>query len=138
MYFDLNSEMKGLNEKTGDRLTITYKPKGWNKPSYLTGECKDKNGKTILSISGSWLDKIFITDANGIKELMWEMPTPFKECERQYNFSRYTILMNELTPQMKENGFLAPTDSRWRPDMQLHEQGKTTEADEAKIKLENI
>ena len=91
-----------------------------------------------MTISGSWLDKIYITDQNGIKELMWELPQPLPDCERQYNFSKFTILMNELTPQMKENGYLAPTDSRWRPDMQLHEQGQTTEADVAKGKLEVI
>ena len=66
MYFDLNSEIKGVNERTGDKLIINFKPKSWSKPSYITGECKDKNGKTVLTISGSWLDKIMITDSNGI------------------------------------------------------------------------
>jgi len=48
-----------------------------------------------------------------------------------YNFTPFTIQMNELEPN------IAPTDSRLRPDIRLMEETKWNEADEKKIYLEN-
>jgi hypothetical protein len=44
MYFDLVGEIKGLNEKTGDSLTITFNPKSYRSGSFITGKAMDKNG----------------------------------------------------------------------------------------------
>ncbi|KAG7236388.1 hypothetical protein INR49_001023 [Caranx melampygus] len=44
-----------------------------------------------------------------------------------YGFSHYARELNELTPDLKE--VLPPTDTRFRPDQRLLEEGKVTEAD---------
>jgi len=48
-----------------------------------------------------------------------------------YNFSQFTVEINELEPN------IAPTDSRLRPDQRLMEDGCFNEADEKKVFLEN-
>ena len=48
-----------------------------------------------------------------------------------YNFSPFTIELNELEPD------LAPTDSRLRPDIRLMEESKWDEADKMKLYLED-
>ena len=42
--------------------------------------------------------------------------------------------MNYQSPEMKE--LIAPTDSRWRVDNQLFEQGLVDEADAEKVEIE--
>ena len=44
-------------------------------------------------------------------------------------------MMNYLSEEMKRGG-IAPTDSRFRMDQRLFEEGKVDEADEAKIAIE--
>ena len=60
MYFDLEGEVKGINHKTGDTLTIKFHKKSWNSSSHITGKAQDKNGKEKYEISGSWADKIYV------------------------------------------------------------------------------
>ena len=45
-----------------------------------------------------------------------------------------TLLLNYKSADM--DGYLAPTDSRFRNDMRLFEEGKLDEADQEKIRLE--
>ena len=43
-------------------------------------------------------------------------------------------MLNYLSHSMK--GYVSPTDSRWRMDQRLYEQGKIEEADIEKYELE--
>ena len=47
-----------------------------------------------------------------------------------YHFSPFTIELNEMEPNV------APTDSRFRPDMRLMEEGELKQADEIMHALE--
>ena len=60
MTFDIDGVTKAMNKSTGDSLELKFIPKSWSKPSKLEGTCKDKSGKVIYEISGSWLDQISI------------------------------------------------------------------------------
>ncbi|KAK7940031.1 hypothetical protein WMY93_003357 [Mugilogobius chulae] len=51
-----------------------------------------------------------------------------------YGFSRYARELNELTPQLER--VLPPTDTRFRPDQRLLEEGKVAEADKKKDEVE--
>jgi hypothetical protein len=52
----------------------------------------------------------------------------------QYNYNPMAILLNFKSPSMI--GTVAPTDSRWRKDQRLYEEGKIDEADIEKTVLE--
>lgn len=57
--------------------------------------------------------------------------------EFYYNFTYFAFTLNEIEPYMKMPGVLCPTDSRFRPDVRLYENGLVDAADAAKAKLEN-
>ena len=52
------------------------------------------------------------------------------ELEKLYNFTQLAIELNEM-----EEG-VAPTDSRYRPDQRLMEEGKWDDANATKVQLE--
>ena len=52
----------------------------------------------------------------------------------QFFYGPQAVLMNYSCPEMK--GTIAPTDSRWRVDNQLFEQGLRDEADAEKVEIE--
>jgi hypothetical protein len=60
MYFDLEGEVNGLNERTGDTLSIKFHPRSWKTSSHITGKAFDSNGLEKFEISGSWNDKIYV------------------------------------------------------------------------------
>lgn len=45
-----------------------------------------------------------------------------KDANLQYFFNERTVMINALTPDM--NNFVAPTDSRFRMDLRLFEEGQ--------------
>lgn len=51
-----------------------------------------------------------------------------------YGFTRFAIELNEFTENLKED--LPPTDSRFRPDQRLFENGKVDEAELEKQRIE--
>lgn len=59
---------------------------------------------------------------------------PIENAPANYNFTHLGILLNHMTPEMK--GVIAPTDSRFRDDQRLFEEGKMDEADKEKGRLE--
>lgn len=89
----------------------------------VTGEVRDSL-KVKRLIRGSWNDKIDIAfswnDENGEMcankasfETVWERKPPKPESLNYYNFSEFACQLNEL------ESFVAPTDSRLRPDLRL-------------------
>lgn len=53
-----------------------------------------------------------------------------------YGFSRFAIELNELNED--EARFLPQTDSRFRPDQRLLEEGKLQESEQEKIRIEQL
>ena len=76
MYFDTSGDMQGINTKTGDELIIDFKTREWgSKISKCLGYVKDKNGKKVIEISGSWCDSVFITNLETEEKIcMWSQP----------------------------------------------------------------
>jgi len=81
--------------------------------------------------------------------LIWKYDLKEMKADLEYfNFTQFTYILNELQEEMKRNhakehngkeislGPLAPTDSRFRPDMSLYEHGKIDEASHEKNRLE--
>ena len=66
----------------------------------------------------------------GPSKLLWKANSPEPESEKYYNFSKYACELNEI------EDFVAPTDSRLRPDQRLMEEGQWDEANTEKVRLE--
>jgi len=73
MYFDMFGEMQGINQKSGDELHIKFDTRGWGTTlSRMSGYVKNNKGKKVIEISGSWGEKIFVTNlVTKEKTCMW-------------------------------------------------------------------
>jgi len=73
MYVDHYDDLSVKNADTGDSVVITMKERGWGgKNAYLAnGTVKDKDGKEMYKLKGSWDREIWLVDSlNGEKILM--------------------------------------------------------------------
>ncbi|KAJ3672929.1 hypothetical protein LUZ60_006303 [Juncus effusus] len=111
-------------------------------PHQVQGVVQDRSGKTVSTIFGKWDESMHYVSgdlSNGKgKEIsdahqIWRRSRPAKFPTR-YNFTRFAITLNELTPNLKEK--LPPTDSRLRPDQRCLENGEYDKANVEKLRLE--
>ncbi|KAJ9124260.1 hypothetical protein QFC22_001059 [Naganishia vaughanmartiniae] len=138
-YLETIGEMVMTNETNGEKCVVTFKEGGWSGATrnHVAGICYKSDGKT----KAAWIDGIWDSHLEirygGPKDPahpLWIVhPWPTKP-ELNYGFTKWAIGLNELTPDLV--GVIAPSDSRLRPDQRLLEEGRFTEADQLKLKLE--
>jgi hypothetical protein len=96
-------------------------------------------------LHGAWNAALWVTDAPGAPpRLLWRR-APGGAADAKYNFGAFAVTLNEPPPSPAEDaaaaaaleGVLCPTDSRLRPDQRLLEQGRYTEANVVKLRLED-
>lgn len=68
-------------------------------------------------------------------KVLWEVSEKAGDCDRYYNFSDFTMGLNEIRPEVE--AAVAKTDSRKRPDIRHLENGELEEAAKEKERLEN-
>ncbi|KAL3281019.1 hypothetical protein HHI36_004243 [Cryptolaemus montrouzieri] len=107
----------------------------------VEGVVLDTDGITKWIINGTWDDQIEIIPvlvndgknligASGRARVAWKHSPLPEGAESYYSFGKFTCQLNEP----EEN--VAPTDSRFRPDLRLMENGHWDEANLVKSKLE--
>ena len=130
IYFEVVGELVAINMKTQAKLHLKFHPRGWKTASKMEGTVKDKDGTVILNIEGSWLEEVFIVDPHTKqRESIWKSLDFNPLGARQYWYTPFTLMLNHLSPEIataKERGeyLIAPTDTRFRPDQRLLENGK--------------
>ncbi|KAK7385231.1 hypothetical protein VNO78_30945 [Psophocarpus tetragonolobus] len=113
-------------------------------PHQVQGIVQDRNGKILSTLLGKWDDSMYYINGDysgkgkgyesmSDAHLLWKRSKPPKFPTR-YNFTRFAITLNELTPGLKEK--LPPTDSRLRPDQRHLENGEYEMANSEKLRLE--
>ncbi|KAL5192831.1 Oxysterol-binding protein-related protein 1C [Glycine soja] len=113
-------------------------------PHQVHGIIQDSNGKTVSTLFGKWDESMHYVngdytgkgkghDTLSDARLLWKRSRAPKFPTR-YNFTRFAITLNELTPGLKEK--LPPTDSRLRPDQRYLENGEYDMANVEKSRLE--
>lgn len=121
-----------------------------NKVSYLSGQwdqflysCDDMNNskfftdtqKLLPQDSGSPGKKQQHQQHNNPIKLLWKTDLNEEDIYGEYyNFTQFTFLLNELTDNLKS--YIAPTDSRLRPDIRYLENGDADNAAFEKNRLE--
>ena len=136
LYIDLNQDIKALNHKTKETVNVCLYPKQSDKVnSKIEGQAFDSSGKKVAELSGSWLDQISVTDLeSGETEQLWKEIPLLDNAYMQYYYNRQSVLMNYKSPEMASH--IAPTDSRFRGDLRLYEEGHIEQADAEKLKIE--
>ncbi|ESW09360.1 hypothetical protein PHAVU_009G121300 [Phaseolus vulgaris] len=113
-------------------------------PHQVHGIIQDRNGKTVSTLFGKWDESMHYVNGDytgkgkgheslSDAHLLWKRSKAPKIPTR-YNFTRFAITLNELTPGLKEK--LPPTDSRLRPDQRYLENGEYDMANSEKLRLE--
>uniref|UniRef100_A0A673AR40 Oxysterol-binding protein n=1 Tax=Sphaeramia orbicularis TaxID=375764 RepID=A0A673AR40_9TELE len=104
-----------------------------NTKNEVQGVVLDRAGEVVHRFGGLWHEGIFC-DTLPTPKCIWKPNVQPEDHFQFYGFSRYARELNELTPQLR--AVLPPTDTRFRPDQRLLEEGKVAEADLKKDEVE--
>nr|XP_020852207.1 oxysterol-binding protein 2 isoform X1 [Phascolarctos cinereus] len=152
LWIDQTGDIEIVNHKTKDKCLLKFTPYSYFSKDYtrkVTGVVTDSKEKAHYVLSGSWDEKMecakIIQSSHSSPstegkqkmvyqtlpaKLLWKKyPLP-ENAENMYYFSELALILNE-----PEEG-VAPTDSRWRPDQRLMENGQWDEANSEKQRLE--
>lgn len=114
--FSRTSQRNASGEVLDSTIVKRLIRSNWNEKIDIAFELDDQNGEMCASTATF--------------ETVWERKPPKPESSKYYNFSEFACELNEL------ESFVAPTDSRLRPDLRLMEEAKWKEANEVKLRLE--
>lgn len=154
---DNYGKMEVHNHTTGDVLQVDMKQRGWKASSayQLSGNVFDAHGKACWAIGGHWNSRIYAKKVtgeidvkrrdslvesketsnsdpySGNKFLVWEAaPRPTVP----FNLTSFAVTLNGITKSLAQ--YLAPTDTRLRPDQRAMEDGRYDEASNEKHRVE--
>ncbi|KAH7729693.1 oxysterol-binding protein [Aphelenchoides avenae] len=119
-----------IRSSTGFEAKLTF-----TENKTVTGNIQNPAKQKVVTLAGSW-DKGLNRIGQDQNEEPLFMPVPlFEQDARCYGFSRFTMALNDLTPE--ERPFLPRTDSRFRPDRRCLEIGEVENGARAKHALED-
>lgn len=157
---DNYGKMEVTNHTTGDVIIVDLKQRGWKASSayQLSGHVDDAKGQSHWAIGGHWNSKIFAKKIHGplnterrdsllvsgseqgkvsqdpysgSKFLVWEAaPRPTVP----FNLTSFAVTLNGVDEKLSP--WLAPTDTRLRPDQRAMEDGRYSEAGDEKHRVE--
>jgi len=151
--------MEIKNWTTGETALLEFKPRGWKASSayHLTGKILDANGKVRVSMGGRWNSRLYARLTPGYETTMDE---PAKDNNKEvytgsmndpnraylvwsaharpekmpFNLTPFAVTFNHLDDHLRS--WIAPTDSRLRPDQRAMEEGEYDFAATEKNRLE--
>ncbi|AMD19093.1 HBR192Wp [Eremothecium sinecaudum] len=158
---DNHGDVKVTNHTTGDYCLLHFKARGWRSANAfeVRGEVYDANDVKKWVLGGHWNDAIYakrvmknnatedlnldrvkrrrsITSAgpsyDGHKFMVWHIN---ERPDSPFNLTSFAITLNAPQPSLMP--WIAPTDSRRRPDQRAMEDGRYDEAAEEKRRVED-
>uniref|UniRef100_A0A4W4DV48 Oxysterol-binding protein n=1 Tax=Electrophorus electricus TaxID=8005 RepID=A0A4W4DV48_ELEEL len=105
------------------------------KITFLKATVTDSEGHVIHLLFGKWHEAFYLGDPSSAICLWRANPLPLNY-EKYYGFTQFTIELNDLDESIRP--FLPPTDTRFRPDQRLLEEGDVTGAEEQKKRIEAL
>lgn len=100
----------------------------------LTIKAFDGSKKELpYSVTGKWTELLTLKSSHTNTQI-WHVGKVLQPPKKKFGFTEFAGTLNKITPI--EDGKIAPTDSRLRPDMQVYEEGNVDKAEQLKVKLE--
>ncbi|XP_014260176.1 oxysterol-binding protein-related protein 6-like isoform X2 [Cimex lectularius] len=90
--------------------------------------------KEVQKLFGRWNEALYVGENVPSARCVWRPGTMPPDYNLYYGFTRFAIELNELQPDMIN--VLPCTDTRFRPDQRLLEEGKIEDAERVKLQLE--
>jgi len=132
-WVDQYGELRITNGRINCKLTFV-KASYWSaKRHEVSGVVTNEEGKVVRNLFGKWSEALYCGVAPSAR-CIWRPGTMPEEYERYYGFTRFAMELNELDPDMAK--YLPITDTRFRPDQRLLEEGNLSAAETLKLQLE--
>eukprot|EP00177_Eucheuma_denticulatum_P006653 GFKZ01012110.1.p1 GENE.GFKZ01012110.1~~GFKZ01012110.1.p1 ORF type:complete len:821 (+),score=130.85 GFKZ01012110.1:496-2958(+) len=140
MWLDNYGEMEIVNKTNGGRCLINFEKTGWMSNSRSFGAIKgtvyDASGASKIKIGGTWTESVYEQLPGNKKNVIWRVADrPDEKASQSYNMTKWAISLNAPVRD-EERPFVAPTDSRLRPDQRALENGEYSQASSYKTALE--
>uniref|UniRef100_G3NW29 Oxysterol-binding protein n=1 Tax=Gasterosteus aculeatus aculeatus TaxID=481459 RepID=G3NW29_GASAC len=128
--------IKNRNSEACQCKVTFVKARSWSSTvNEIEGVVTDSNGKVVHSIFGKWHESVFQGDPP-LATCIWRAnPMPVNQ-DQYYGFTQFAVELNELDSPLRP--LLPPTDTRFRPDQRLLEEGNTEGAEEQKQRIERL
>ncbi|EKG14530.1 Oxysterol-binding protein [Macrophomina phaseolina MS6] len=140
-YVEPVGTMTVINETTGAKAIATFKAGGMfagrsEEVSVQAFAPPDQGGAQLsLGLAGKWTSELHFTrDGADTKQSVWMVGPLVDQPEKHYGFTTFAASLNEITKV--EEGKIAKTDSRLRPDQRAVEEGDLDKAEALKARLE--
>uniref|UniRef100_A0AAQ5YWK1 Oxysterol-binding protein n=1 Tax=Amphiprion ocellaris TaxID=80972 RepID=A0AAQ5YWK1_AMPOC len=128
--------IKNVNSDACQCKITFVKARSWSSTvNEIEGVVTDSNGKVVHSIFGKWHESVFQGDPPSATCIWRANPMP-EDQEQYYGFTQFAVELNELDSTLRP--LLPPTDTRFRPDQRLLEEGNTEGAEEQKQRIEQL
>ncbi|KAL4216976.1 hypothetical protein ACF0H5_023433 [Mactra antiquata] len=136
-WVDQFGEMTITNGNIVCRLTFTKASHYYqsDKRHEVYGTILNHEGKVVHNLFGRWNEALYCGHAPSAR-CVWRPGTMPEDHELYYGFSRFAMELNEILPD--ETTICPHTDSRFRPDQRLLEEGKIKEAEQEKSRIETM
>ncbi|KAH9944530.1 Oxysterol-binding protein-domain-containing protein [Epithele typhae] len=136
-YLEHVGKLEIKNTTSGDSCTLDFKEGGyWGPANVVTGTLSSASGSIVASLEGKWDEQMARKIDSSHLHVLWRI-TPFpKNANEYYGFTSFGITLNEITPDLE--GRIAPTDSRYRPDVRALENGDLNVAEAEKVRVEEL
>mmetsp|Transcript_41648 Transcript_41648/g.37044 ORF Transcript_41648/g.37044 Transcript_41648/m.37044 type:complete len:206 (+) Transcript_41648:2037-2654(+) len=136
-YIETLGDIRIKNSNTGGIANIEFiKPNvGDKRVNLVEGSILDGQGNQQYQILGKWDEEVSVIayETNKMK-IIWSKKD-VKKFENYFNFNLDTLQLNHLSQDLLLR--VAPTDSRFRPDIKAFEQGMYELADEEHKRIFN-
>ncbi|KAG4095380.1 Oxysterol-binding protein-domain-containing protein [Neocallimastix lanati (nom. inval.)] len=129
-YLEYRGELKVTEANSGNYFSLKFQ----SSKNGVSGGVYTSKKKEMIQLVGNWDKVLFKVEPENKLESIWSANAFPPNYEDQYGFGQFTIELNEITPDIKDK--LPPTDTRFRPDQRLYEEGKADEASNEKERLE--
>jgi hypothetical protein len=137
-YIEPSGTMTIVCESTGAKATCTFKAGGMfaGRSEEVSVQVHDASGTLLpLGAAGKWTSELHFTNNNQPSDkTVWKAGALVPAPEKHYGFTTFAAALNDLTAI--EDGHVAPTDSRLRPDQRALEDGDLDSAEALKARLE--
>ncbi|CDF35640.1 unnamed protein product [Chondrus crispus] len=140
LWLDNYGELEITNRTNGGKCIISFSKTGWMSDSRSFGAIKatvyDANGKAKIRLGGNWTKAVWEELPKGRRNVLWTVEErPDETASQMYNMTKWAISLNAEVRD-EERKFVAPTDSRYRPDQRALEAGEWRAGTELKAQLE--
>lgn len=134
-WVDQYGEMQIRNGGITCKLTFKKATQFSSRRHEVYGQILSPDGKVVHNLFGKWNEALYYGHAPSSR-CIWRPGAMPDDYELYYGFTRFAIELNELNKD--EAKFLPITDTRFRPDQRLLEEGDIQGSEEEKKRVEQL